>query len=108
LTYAAVQQFDVLENLNPLTRRRYPFAVILQHDWVSTFALLVVAPLTPASPALTSTRLHPSVNVDGRDYIVLVEELAGVQRKMLGRAVGSAEPDRYAIIAAIDLLFTGI
>jgi hypothetical protein len=37
-----------------------------------------------------------------------MEELAAVPRQTLGRAVGSAESQRYDIIAALDLLFTGI
>jgi hypothetical protein len=39
---------------------------------------------------------------------MITEELSGVQRRTLGQIVGSAEHDRYAIIRAIDLLFTGI
>jgi toxin CcdB len=108
LIQGVVQQFDVVENLSPLTRVRYPFAVVLQHDRISTFTLLVVAPLTAASPSLARTRLDPSVNIGGREYVVIIEELAGVQRKTLGRVVGSVEADRYAIVAALDMLFTGI
>jgi len=32
----AREAFDIVENLNPLTRRRFPLAVVLQHDRVST------------------------------------------------------------------------
>jgi hypothetical protein len=38
----------------------------------------------------------------------LVEELAAVRSRTLGQTVGSMESERYSIIAAIDLLFTGI
>jgi hypothetical protein len=38
----------------------------------------------------------------------MVEELAAVHRRTLGRTVGSAELQRYELIAALDLLFTGI
>jgi toxin CcdB len=103
-----VQQFDIVENLNPITRNRFPFAVVLQHDRVSTFSVLVVAPLTAATPALIGSRLHPKFDLSGREFIILVEELASVARRTLGRVVGSAEPDRYAVVAALDLLFTGI
>src|SRR4051794_26869417 len=61
-----------------------PLAVILQHDRVSSFSALVVAPLTSASPALAGTRLHPSLDVSGRRFVVLVEELAAVARRTLG------------------------
>jgi hypothetical protein len=48
------------------------------------------------------------VVVAGRQYLVFIEDLAAVPRGALGRVVGSAEADRYAIVGALDLLFTGI
>jgi toxin CcdB len=103
-----VQQFDIVENRNPITRSRFPFAVVLQHDRVSSFSALVVAPVTAATPALAGTRLHPTLDVSGSGFVILVEELAAVPRRTLGRVVASAEPNRYEIVAALDLLFTGI
>jgi hypothetical protein len=38
----------------------------------------------------------------------MTEELAAVHRRSFGRVIASAESQRYAIIAAIDLCFTGI
>jgi hypothetical protein len=37
-----------------------------------------------------------------------MEELAAIPRNSLDRVVGSAESERYHLIAALDLLFTGI
>ena len=105
---AVVQQFDIVQNLNPVTRGRFPLAVILQHDRVSTFSALVVAPLTDATPALTESRLHPSIPTAGRQMVVIIEELAAVHRRTLGRIIDTAEPHRGKIIAALDLSFTGI
>jgi hypothetical protein len=34
--------------------------------------------------------------------------LAAVPRTVFGKTVGSAEPQRYEIVAALDLLFTGV
>ena len=53
-------------------------------------------------------RLHPTIELGGRRYTMFVQELAAVPRQLLGRVVGSAEAHRYAIVAALDLLFTGI
>lgn len=105
---AAVQQFDIVENVNVVSRSRYPFLVVLQHDRVSTAATVIVAPLTEAKPALASSQLHPLITVAGHRYSLMTEELAAVNRRSLGRVVGSAETQRFAIIAAIDLCFTGI
>ena len=46
--------------------------------------------------------------VEQQHYRVVVEELAAVHRRTLGRIVGNIESERYAIIAALDMLFTGI
>ena len=103
-----MQQFDIVENLNPQTRSRYPFLVVLQHDRIHGLATLVVAPLTPVSALPALDRLHPKATVGRQSYRVVVEELAAVRSRTLGQTVGSLEGERYAIIAAIDLLFTGI
>jgi hypothetical protein len=97
-----MQQFDIVENLNPISRSRYPFALLLQHSRVSSTGTLDAAPLTASNTALVRTRLHPTVRINDRVHVVLVEELAAVQRRLLGRVVGSAELNRYAIIAALD------
>jgi hypothetical protein len=103
-----VQQFDIVENLNPISRSRYPFLVVLQHDRISVASTVIVAPLTDSSPALASSQLHPTIVVSDRPYLLITEELAAVHRRSLGRTVTSAEARRYQIIAAIDLCFTGV
>jgi hypothetical protein len=103
-----VQQFDIIENNNPTARSRYPFLVVLQHNRVASAATTIVAPLTTPNSSLASSQLHPMIHVAGRGYLLVTEELAAVHNRLLGRIVGSAESQRYAVIAAIDLCFTGI
>jgi hypothetical protein len=43
-----------------------------------------------------------------RPHLLMTEELAAVHRRSVGSVVESAESRRYAIIAAIDLCFTGV
>jgi toxin CcdB len=102
------QQFDLAENLDPDGRRQYPFLIVLQSDRVSSTTGVVVAPLVEASPALARTRLHPRIVIAEREYLVFTEDLAAIPKRTLGRIVGSAESNRYAIVAALDMLFTGI
>jgi toxin CcdB len=101
------KQFDLVENLNPVARVRYPYLIVLQHDRVASFSGVVTAPLVRTSPTFERTRLHPTVIVAGQTYVIFIEDLAAVPRRTLGRVVGTAEAKRYEIIAAIDLLFTG-
>jgi toxin CcdB len=102
-----VKQFDIIENPNRSSRSRYPFLLVLQHDRLSEYSGVVVAPLYPSSPSFEKTRLHPVIAFGGADYALITEELAAVQRSRLGPVIGSAAEYRYAIIGAIDLVFTG-
>lgn len=102
------RQFDIVENLNVGRRGQYPFLVVLQHDRVSSLRSVIAAPLVAAGPGLTPSRLHPAVVVAEQRYLLMVEQLAAVETNSLGRAVACAETVRYEIIAAVDLLFTGI
>lgn len=102
------RQFDIVENLNPRTRLHYPLLVVLQHDRVASLRSMIAAPLVPSANAPASSRLHPSITIGASQFFILTEELAAVPPGVLGAVVGSAEANRYEIIAALDLLFTGI
>ncbi len=52
--------------------------------------------------------LTPLVRFEGKEYIVLTPQLAGIAASDRGTAVGELIADREAIIAALDLLITGI
>jgi toxin CcdB len=102
------RQFDIVENLNQSARNLYPFLLILQHDLVTSIQSVIVAPLVHAERAPTTSRLHPSLDVAGSRCTVLIEDLASMPRNRRGRTVGSAESLYYDIVAALDLLFTGV
>jgi toxin CcdB len=103
-----VKQFDIVENPNKSTRTQYPFIVILQHDRLADYSGVIVAPLHPASLAFEKTRLHPIIRLQNRSFVLITEQMAAIPRILLRHAVGSAADQRYEIIAALDLLFTGI
>jgi len=102
------RRFDIVENPNKSRRDLYPFLLILQHDCVTSIQSVIVAPLVRAGEGPASGRLHPTLELDGQRYVVLTEDLGSMPRNRLGRVVGSAESRDYEIVAALDLLFTGI
>jgi toxin CcdB len=102
------RRFDIVENVNKSKRDLYPFLRILQHDHVTSIQSVVVAPLVRAGSGPASGRLHPILELEGQNYVVLIEDLGSMARSRLGRVVGSAESRHYEIIAALDMLFTGI
>lgn len=103
-------QFDVHRNANPATRARIPFLLDVQADLLRSLATRIVVPL--CEPGILggrrAERLNPEFDVGGRRLIMLTPELAGVPRKSLGERVASLAEERAAIIAALDVVFTGI
>ncbi|MDX1384915.1 MAG: CcdB family protein [Thermoanaerobaculia bacterium] len=101
-------QFDVVANPRPETRREVPFLVVLQSDLLEPLATCVVAPLREPDTAPPVRTLMPVFRIDGRGLVMSTPELAGVLRSELGQTVGSLADRRGDIVAALDLLFTGI
>lgn len=103
-------QFDVYRNANPATRARIPYLLDVQSDLLDPLATRVVAPLCKPEvlKGRLAERLNPVFEVEGRKMVMLTPELAGVSRKMLGEPIGNLSGKRSSIIAALDLLITGI
>jgi toxin CcdB len=103
-----MKQFDVVANPFPRTRERHPYLVTLQSDLLlRSLDTVVVAPLESAKSGLFADRLNPRVDLDNERYAIIVQELVAVRKSVLGHACGSIAADRDAIIAALDLVFTG-
>jgi toxin CcdB len=104
-----MNQFDVIANPFPRSRERQPLLVNLQSDLLArALDTVVVAPLEPAGAGAFADRLNPRVAVDAAPYVVMTQEIVTVRKSVLGKPQGSIAPDRDKIIAALDLLFTGI
>jgi len=103
-------QFDVYRNPNPSSRTRIPFLLDVQAGLLDSLATRVVVPL--CSPELlggkTAERLNPVLEIQGRQFVLLTPEVAGIPRKVLGERVGNLASKREAIVSALDVIFTGI
>jgi toxin CcdB len=104
-----MSQFDVCSNPDPGSRARIPFVVILQSDLLDAAENHVVAPLRPRQDASVIPVLHlnPIVDIDGEKYVVRVQDIATVPRRMLKTSVANLSAQREEILAALDFLFTG-
>lgn len=103
-------RFDIYRNANPATRSRIPYLLDVQSDLLDPLATRVVIPLCRPEvlKGKLAERLNPAFEVEGHRMALLTPELAGVSKKMLGERVGNLSNERGSIIAALDLLFTGI
>jgi toxin CcdB len=102
-------QFDVYLNPNAATRKSIPYLLDVQADLLDTLATRVVVPLILAEEmGLAAKHLNPQFKIKGAAVVMSAAELAGVANRSLGDKVASLKNKRNEIIAALDLLFTGI
>lgn len=101
-------QFDVFAHPVASLRRLYPLAICLRSNLIAAGDEIHIAPLALrrhfTAPA---GRLAPLVQVDGEEYVVIIEKLTAVPVRSLPRRIANLSPHRGALLAAIDLLFYG-
>ena len=103
-----MQQFDIVENANPKSKRHVPYLLVLQAPLFDELATRVVAPLIPRKLfGKPMAHLTPLISVGDKQYVVSMAELAGVPLTALGPQVDSLIDERFEIISALDFLFTG-
>ena len=102
-------QFDVYLNPGTDTRNAIPYLLDVQADLLDGLATRVVVPLIAAGEMTVAARhLNPQFRVREVAVVMSTAELAGVSVRSLGEKVASLKDRRDEIIAALDLLFTGI
>jgi len=103
-------QFCAYKNPNPATRVQYPYLLDIQSDLLSELRTTVVVPLTPSKLAapMSLTRLNPTIDIDGKNFTVMTQEIAGIDRNQLGAQAYNLSSYRSEIIAALDFVLSGI
>lgn len=101
------RQFDV--HLTPFRRDKEirPFIVVVQSDRIDN-ASRVCAPLVAARFLVPDGRLNPAFTVNGQKCFLHPAELATFPLRQLRDPVANLEDARERIVAALDLVFTGI
>ncbi len=104
-----MSQFDVYQNPNRETSDAIPYLLDVQADLLDRLATRVVVPLVVAEEMpLAATQLNPQFKIKGVAVVMSTAELAGLPSRALGDKVASLKTKRDEIIAALDMLFTGI
>jgi toxin CcdB len=104
-----VTQFAAFENPNRDTRKAYPFLLDIQSDLIQDLTSTIVIPLAPKrAMSKPISRLNPTVSINGTIYVVLTQQISGYARSALGKPVADLSQERYALIAAIDFVISGI
>jgi toxin CcdB len=86
-----------------------PFLIDVQADLLSDLETRVVVPLVREGAfGRRASRLHPLFTIEGEQVVMATHLLAAVRRGTLGSALASLLDQRDVIIAAIDVLWTGV
>lgn len=103
-----MSQFDVYRNPNPAAA--IPLLLDVQSDLLTGLATRVVVPLRLLSgmDGTLAKDLMPVFEIDGIPSVMLTPQIAGVHTKQLGAKVAWLGHQRSGIIAALDMLITGI
>ena len=103
-------QFSVYCNTNPRTRTDIPFLLNVQNDLLDHLATRVVIPLAKVKSfsGPPSAVLHPIFKIGRERFILLTPMLAGILKRDLGAETGNLRRKSFEIIAALDVLITGV
>lgn len=103
-------QFDVYPNPHEASAGLYPYLLNIQSDFLDSLPSAMIIPL--ADPGLIEytpiLQLNPYFNIEGQRLVAMSQEMAAVPRRLLKHPVTNLSPEREAILAALDLLFTGL
>lgn len=102
------RQFDVFPNPSPGWRKSRPYLIVLQSDQLDELGSTIVAPLADTSKLKAFERLTPEVSVLGKKLMIVTQELGAFPAQAVKQVVANLGNERYNIIGALDLLFTGI
>ncbi len=105
-----MSQFNVYKNKNSRTSKTFPYLLDVQSDLLDQLRTTVVIPLGKYSIVKDQviTKLCPIVEIDGNKYAALTQQIAGIEKSILGDNVSNISDYRSEFIDAIDLIITGI
>ncbi len=105
-----MSQFSVYKNKNPKTKKTFPYLLDIQSDLLDEIRTTIVVPLGKYSAVKYQviTKLCPIVEIHGSKYAALTQQLAGIDRRLLGAEVANISDYRSEFIDAIDLIISGI
>lgn len=103
-------QFTLYRNEDSSSNDTYPYFIDIQNSLLSDLNSRLVIPLSPHT-ALQNTdvkRLCPVMHIDDGNFVLLTHQMTSVPKSILKTEVTSLENSRYEILAAIDMLISGI
>ena len=103
-----IRQFDVVRSPVSAWRTDKPYLVSVQHDLFFDSKTRVLAALVIPGSVRPTTRLYPQFLILGQQLTLTPDDLVTLGVRLLGSPVASLKSERERVIAAIDMVLTGI
>ena len=102
-------QFDVYANPSESTAHGIPYVVVVQSDLLDALATRMTMPLATVEFAKKSPdKLCPVVTVNGQRLHALAHYTAPLPTRSLQQVVGNLAPQASTLIAAMDVVVSGV
>lgn len=97
-------------NNDNASNQTYPYFIDVQNTLLSDLNSRLVIPLTThnALNNTTAKKLCPVIHLDDGDFVLLTHQMTSVPKSILKTEIASLNDFRYEILAAIDMLISGI
>ena len=102
------RQFDVYRNPLRSGRELRPFVLAIQRQFWDPLPTCVVMPLVVKAALDFQPRLNPAFKIEGQTLYLSPTEPLTLPTRLLRGPVANLEQERYRIVAALDLVFTGV
>jgi len=102
------RQFDVFANPSRRGSEERPYVVVVQSGFLDDVVTRVCVPLIAERFLRPMDRLNPPFEINRRKYYFHPAEIMTIPNRLLRTPVANLESHRDRIIAALDLVFTGI
>ena len=105
-----MSQFTLYRNEDPSSNQTYPYFVDIQNALLGDLNTRVVIPFTPLSAlgSVEAKKLCPVFEIENGRFAMLTHQITSVPRSILKNEIASFRAQRYEILAAIDMLISGI
>jgi toxin CcdB len=102
-------QFDVYANPSESAERGIPYVVVLQSDLLDALATRLVIPLATIDFAdKIPEKLCPMVMVHSQKLRALAHYAAPLPVRSLRQVVGNLSPQSHLLVAAMDVVLSGV
>jgi toxin CcdB len=104
------QQYRIYRNTNPNSQQHIPYLLNVQADLLASLKTVTVLPVYRADQLQGALikRLMIAISIEQIDCVIVTPEIAAIPCKLLGECVGDLSSVRSDIVAALDLLLTGV